>query len=426
MKKPKEYIFIDTSSFRSNGFFKKGEFIQRVFDLSEKGYITIIMPAITEHEWKKHYDENSNFDFNEIERKARIFGLDDTDLFIEKYASQAEDYIQLKKDAWKHHMNRAKIERLPYEYPSDKLKEIFEKYISGDKPFGTGKKKHEFPDAFALASVVKYAEENSIDKVIVFSQDKDITEFSSDKLVLGEPKTFLERYTLHIIPKFTTIQQEKADIDTKLLKCYIGTQPSRLLNYVTDEIEEYLQDDSNYSESLNFIDIDDVEIRKLVVNLNSDNLDILSITEDAIEVSLLVDIAAVVSVTHFDEEMSVWDSEEKDYLIKMDTTSELKFITSCRVHLSYARSEEIDIEDYFDEDAIEFGEFDFSNLKDAILESAPWYRRFAEERNNEWRQVVNNHKKLADMYTPEIVKQMLDLKEKLNKLINPLPPNVFR
>ncbi len=51
-------------------------------------------------------------------------------------------------------------------------KSIFSAYFEGDPPFGAGKKKSEFPDAFALSSLENYAETNNI-KILITSTDSD-------------------------------------------------------------------------------------------------------------------------------------------------------------------------------------------------------------------------------------------------------------
>lgn len=369
MEKPKEYIFIDTSYFVQNGYFREGGHVHRLFDLAEQGYISILMPAITEYEWKNKYDHKDSPRFNnsDISKHAARMGTEDAKQFVSEYNEQINAYKQLMAAAWKHHMNRANLIRLDFDYAADKVKDICEKYTKGEKPFGSGKKKDEFPDAFALASVVKYAEENHLDKILVFSQDKDMTEYASKILQCEDPKTYLEKF-LKIIAQFTEIQQKEADIDTNLLKSYINSQPATLVRPIKDKIEEYLQDDSNYAERFNYVDIDNIDIQKLNIYFNSDNMEILSINEASIEASLLIDLYAIVNVTHFDEEMSIWDSEEKDYILKFDTTTKMKLVSTCRVSLSCARPEEIDEEDFFDETAIEVGDLDFSSIQDAIDE----------------------------------------------------------
>ena len=418
MDKPKEYVFIDTSFFVSDGYFREGGHVHRLFDLAEQGHITILMPAITEHEWKNKYDHSGSPRFNksDLAKHAARMGTEDAKQFISSYTAQIEAYSKLMEDAWNHHMDRANLVRLDYDYPADKLKDICEKYTKGEKPFGPGKKKDEFPDAFALASIVKYAEEYHIDKIYVFSQDNDITEFSNGILTFETPKSFLERFNLQIIPQFTDAQQEQADIDKNLLKCYIDTQPVVLVSQITDKIEEYLQDDSNYAERFNYVDIESIDLQKLDIHFNSDNLEILSITKESIEASLLIDVYAIISVTHFDEDMSIWDSEEKDYLFRFDTTTKVKLLTTCQVTLSCARSEEIAEEDFFDETAIDFEDFDFSNIQDAIDESGPWYNKAVSDRNNDWETFVKNQKRIQDMYIPETVKSLLAQKEQILKL----------
>ena len=51
---------------------------------------------------------------------------------------------------------------------------MFDKYFKKTKPFGSNGKSKEFPDAFVLAALEKYAIKHYIDQIVVFSSDKDI------------------------------------------------------------------------------------------------------------------------------------------------------------------------------------------------------------------------------------------------------------
>lgn len=46
MNKPLDYVFIDTSIFKNQGYFKKSGAVYRLFDLAEAGWIRILMPDI--------------------------------------------------------------------------------------------------------------------------------------------------------------------------------------------------------------------------------------------------------------------------------------------------------------------------------------------------------------------------------------------
>jgi len=87
--------------------------------------------------------------------------------------------------------------------PADTVssREVLDRYFNREPPFAASSdKKQEFPDAFALMSVEKWAEENNF-KVVVVSRDKGWREFcqSSERLVhraeLGEALTLFQPHT---------------------------------------------------------------------------------------------------------------------------------------------------------------------------------------------------------------------------------------
>lgn len=47
------YVFIDTSVFQEEGFFKPSGKVSKLFNLAENGKLNILMPEITRQEWLK-------------------------------------------------------------------------------------------------------------------------------------------------------------------------------------------------------------------------------------------------------------------------------------------------------------------------------------------------------------------------------------
>ena len=141
MRHPIDYIFIDTSLFVGSSFFKENGVIERFFDQAEKGYVKIIMPAITEKEWHLHFEENARVKFDITEKPIRVMGKKRSQEFLDKYSTLSKDYEDLIREVFKSNMERANLEKLPIDYPNDQLKKIFDKYFSKEKPFGTNGKK---------------------------------------------------------------------------------------------------------------------------------------------------------------------------------------------------------------------------------------------------------------------------------------------
>ena len=60
------YVFIDTSVFQEEGFFKPSGKVSKLFNLAENGKLNILMPEITRQEWLKHYKQNAKLPMQHI------------------------------------------------------------------------------------------------------------------------------------------------------------------------------------------------------------------------------------------------------------------------------------------------------------------------------------------------------------------------
>lgn len=342
--------------------------MQRLFDLAEKGYVRILMPEITENEWLKHFRENTKIPFADIERKTPLFGIPETDGLLKKYKSMVKEYEDLREKAFKTHMDRAKVIRLRYDYAKNQISKVFGKYFAQEKPFGPKGKKDEFPDAFVLVSLEKYAKENKLKKIIVISTDNDMKEYPSDILQVCEPINYLNEINTVKIPASSKLKKpelKKVSDDVVSLMSYVSGQPFSLMKRIKGEVEEYLSDIFVYSERFSYVDIEYVDIKHIKVDGDAKSLQILSIEEESIEASFDVDVEAVVGVTHFDEENSIWDSEEKDFLFRENTSTELRISSRVPVTIIAPRPEEGYDKSEIMEDT-EIKNIDFFNLQDAI------------------------------------------------------------
>lgn len=108
MDKPLDYVFIDTSIFKNQGYFKKSGAVYRLFELAEAGWIRIIMPDIAKREWIRHYMQDTQLKFKEVERKASIMGnTKDVNEFVKEYKSLSCKYESIAEGSFSEHIKRA-------------------------------------------------------------------------------------------------------------------------------------------------------------------------------------------------------------------------------------------------------------------------------------------------------------------------------
>lgn len=401
MKHPIDYIFIDTSLFISSPFFKENGVIERLFDQAEKGYVKILMPAITEREWFKHFEENTKIKFDEIEKRTRLMGKKRAQEFLEKHSSLSKEYDDLMRDTFKSNMERAHLVRLPIEYPNDQLKKIFDKYFAKEKPFGSNGKKAEFPDAFVLASLEKYAESNGV-RILVFAKDKDFTEYASDYLEFQEPNSYLNELVTKIIPEMEQRETKMISADISKLYQYIDSKPKFLLDHIQEETTRFLSDPTTYIDLLDYAEIEDITVDNLNLDISAKDMEIHTVNDDDIEALCFVDIDVTVSVKYFNEDESIWDSEEKEYIYKSYSTMNLILSSVLPVTFLFPRlgEEVIANWDSLDVDVLMV---DTINLQEEI---------------DNYRTNEGHYGDIPNEDIPKLVKDMTELKEKVNLMTN--------
>jgi hypothetical protein len=170
-------IFIDTQVFGASNFDYSSQLFKTLISLIHDKRISVHLTEITFNEIKSNIREEvekarSKFQSLQAKSDTRIIKnitgplnnalnakFDVEEVFTE-LADQLGQFL-LNIDA---HM-------IPIEGVS--ILEVFERYFSRKPPFGKDKKKNEFPDAFVLAALQKWCQENQ-EKVYVISGDADM------------------------------------------------------------------------------------------------------------------------------------------------------------------------------------------------------------------------------------------------------------
>lgn len=250
MKPPPRLVALDTEVFDSYNFNYDSQALRTVVILAQQEKIRLLLTSVTLHEIRAHIIEGTELSskaveqaINDLNKKRfkpqgdikRIKISANSDLlydFRKKVQELAPNFEQINQellDQLDAFLQETNFETIEVDQVS--VVEIFENYFSGTPPFGEGKKKYEFPDAFALLALQKEAEDrNRI--IYVVSGDSDWEKFCSSS------------DDLHLIKKLdelleTIIRETDSDeVDV----CY------ELYSDKEDEIERYIED--------NFSDLD--------------------------------------------------------------------------------------------------------------------------------------------------------------------------
>ncbi len=297
-------VIIDTSAFHdANSDFLgiNSEMLPSFFEaLKEKDILLLAHPVI-DGEIKKHLSDSSLVKnqqkletyLNKNEKLLRIAGCYDGGLINKIKAYDIKDrlykeYLNIYDDAV----------RLPY--PS--METVFEKYFKAIPPFAdTGKKKAEFPDAVIIESVRDYMKEHDNDSLLVVSRDGDWEEAFEDDNVR----------VVDSIEKAITLVNEMDCVLNDEMMCEI-------FDSALDEIKQQLE----FLFDLECYDVPEFEFES---DFNAESIEIVDVSDIFIPLKvsrkqLLLQTEVEISVSGtgviYDEDRSVWDSEDKYYWVR--------------------------------------------------------------------------------------------------------------
>jgi hypothetical protein len=169
------YIFIDTSMFVGANFHYESSTFKQLITLASESYLFIYLTPITIREVKANIRERVEAAHRAVQKckkEAMVLRHLPNDtykaLFQDFDAGNIEDSLIQRFDRFASE-TRATI--IPVAGTS--IEQVFDQYFSSAPPFGIGKKKSEFPDAFALAALKEWCTTKR-ERIYVISTDGDM------------------------------------------------------------------------------------------------------------------------------------------------------------------------------------------------------------------------------------------------------------
>lgn len=317
-------VFIDTSIFISKNYHFEGSEFQSLIRLAKEDKIKVVLTDITLQEIRSHIDEDTETAIQEIQKtrkKAKVLRnfnelplgaiFQDIDLsqYKEKLRQKLESFI--KNCGIKIiNANTADIDN------------VFKLYFQRKAPFGDGKKKSEFPDAFVLDALDRYAKKSG-EKIYVISEDKDFAQGAAqfERIIYGSSlEEFLNIATIHY----------------ELLAPQVIKFLKKKIKQVAQKIEKdflclgfYLSDQEGDVDDVNVTEVSDPEIFLIDVN------DGYAIFEIACNISYSA------NVIYDDLETASYDSEDKVLIPwrKIDTIVEREEEVEAEVTITFNHQE---------------------------------------------------------------------------------------
>ncbi|MCY3681553.1 MAG: PIN domain-containing protein, partial [Gemmatimonadetes bacterium] len=181
---------------------------------------------------------------------------------------------------------------------------VFDQYFGKRPPFGEGKKKSEFPDAFAIEAIEAWCKEND-ERMYVISADGDLKEYceTSDCLI-----------ALDKLPKFISVIEESHDEG-------LAHSVSELLNKNQDAIKGAITE--SFCKQDFWIEGHDGDVNEVRVNeLEISEILILEVEQDVAFVHVDVETNFSADLTYDDSYTAAYDREETvwPFLVTIDKT----------------------------------------------------------------------------------------------------------
>lgn len=189
-------VFIDTSELVAARFDVTSNGFKTLREHGKLGKLVLWLPAVIEGEYQKKAKELGEKVHNSLSNTFKdvpVLTASSLEFFAGYEIPEAKKISEAITEAFGGLYADLGVVRIGYEY-ADSSK-VFDAYFAGVAPFGLGKKKCEFPDAFALELLNSYARKVG-QKAIVLSRDKDfmnVCDAFSELVYGGRLNEFVER-----------------------------------------------------------------------------------------------------------------------------------------------------------------------------------------------------------------------------------------
>lgn len=328
-------VFIDTSVFIAENYFAPGNRIHTLQRLAEEGKINLVLSEITIQEVRKHIASQVRESWKQFDKVCKVFrNRNVIDAWrkstnekkeCEHYLSQMDDFLKTPN-----------VTVLDYAYCSD-IAKVFTSYFERKKPFGEGMKKDEFPDAFVLAALEKYAAETK-QSIIVLSDDPDMKGYESKRLSHQECGEYVSK-------------KLKEGVVLSALNEKLNEEKANLKKEIQKQAFDYLDDFRIYLTCLRLMDVDYHNVEDVDVDLDVEDYEVLGITDEYIELELHPNVAFTVNVDYVDYDYAQYDREDgvwygtENKVYEVNGSTEVRLVLRFYYQTDNDMYPEIEIED---------------------------------------------------------------------------------
>lgn len=295
-------IYIDTEAFVASNYFQS-ENLKRLSEFAKAGVVKLFITEIT----KREIIDNAASSLAEAVHEINEFKKKIAGKRVLKNIAHFKPYLDLPKlelnaqfaqiaqdlDTF---ILESRIQVIPYETAD--LNEVVSNYFTQAKPFGPGKKKHEFPDAIVVSSLKHWCSRSG-EKMYLISGDNDMKGLGINSLLSIDSLKDM----LNLINK-----QNSADELARmhLIDRAFEQFKETIIKEIEQKFEEKLIDELGFD-----ISLDDVEVEEITLFPYSVVED--RVVEGQTTIQLDYDVHFSATVIYQDYSFGFYDREDDKY-----------------------------------------------------------------------------------------------------------------
>jgi PIN domain len=286
-------VFIDTEVFVSANFNFQWAAFGELVRLAQAGFIRVFLTTITVGEVHAHISEKiseaaSGLKEYRSERGRVLQNVPKYDSIFEKV--DKEQCVNEIKGKFDQFLKGARVTILDTQ--SVKAEEVFKDYFGLKPPFGEGRKKLEFPDAFAQHALANWCEQQK-EEMYVVSADKDWKTDKKSLITLEKLREFID----------AALKDQAEKLAQRVLQIY-----EKHLDKVEKAIEDAFKDAGFYTSDVdgevNGVTVSQISLGKALV---------LDVDRTSATISVDVKVHYTADVSYLSDSDGIWDSEDHEW-----------------------------------------------------------------------------------------------------------------
>ncbi|MGF2039666.1 MAG: PIN domain-containing protein [Nostoc sp. CmiVER01] len=311
IRQPTRLVALDTEVFDRENFNYQSTSFKKLIELVQDEKVCLYLTTVTQQEVMAHIEhltQQASLAFKnlhkEFRKQAKIIHNSLKFKILLNLSLNKDELSDELKEQFNEFIKESQIEILTIDAVSAEY--IFTKYFQILPPFENGQKKHEFPDAFAIAAIEEKAKTENR-KIYIISGDPDWQKASSQSEYLIY-KESIDKLLTEII------EQESSEVDLcyKILDDNWGEIKNEISHSFSSR-EFSLSDDFAHgyfelgSEYIEVVVEEIIIIDKSIVNIDEE------VECPVVTFELKTEISCTLYISYDSTEYAYWDSEDHVY-----------------------------------------------------------------------------------------------------------------